>query len=186
MQNKDTASNPFTLPRKDYDQYVYAELADGSSRSGIIKIEAVRVEAKLISNSGENTISVSVTNNIWNNNDYLNITYSWVKNDDEERPVSTTSTYDKSKLDKNDKLKCHVVVKSQGGIVLLDNWLVYVKSVIYICPAGVTVGSTTYNAGNDDNDGLTPETAVKTWNGAYSKLAKEGTWADNIIVLMKK
>ena len=184
LQNKDTASNPFTLPRKDYDQYVYAELADGSSRSGIIKIEAVRVEAKLISNSGENTISVSVTNNIWNNNDYLNITYSWVKNDDEERPVSTTSTYDKSKLDKNDKLKCHVVVKSQDGIVLLDNWLVYVKSVIYICPAGVTVGSTTYNAGNDDNDGLTPETAVKTWNGAYSKLAKEGTWADNIIVLM--
>lgn len=184
LQNKDTASNPFTLPRKDYDQYVYAELADGSSRSGIIKIEAVRVEAKLISNSGENTISVSVTNNIWNNNDYLNITYSWVKNDDEERPVSTTSTYDKSKLDKNDKLKCHVVVKSQDGIVLLDNWLVYVKSVIYICPAGVTVGSTTYNAGNDDNDGLTPGTAVKTWNGAYSKLAKEGTWDDNIIVLM--
>ena len=184
LQNKDTASNPFTLPRKDYDQYVYAELADGSSRSGIIKIEAVRVEAKLISNSGENTISVSVTNNIWNNNDYLNITYSWVKNDDEERPVSTTSTYDKSKLDKNDKLKCHVVVKSQDGIVLLDNWLVYVKSVIYICPAGVTVGSTTYNAGDDSNDGLTPATAVKTWNGAYSKLAKEGTWDDNIIVLM--
>lgn len=184
LQNKDTASNPFTLPRKDYDQYVYAELADGSSRSGIIKIEAVRVEAKLISNSGENTISVSVTNNIWNNNDYLNITYSWVKNDDEERPVSTTSTYDKSKLYKNDKLKCHVVVKSQDEIVLLDNWLVYVKSVIYICPAGVTVGSTTYNAGNDDNDGLTPKTAVKTWNGAYSKLAKEGSWDDNIIVLM--
>lgn len=184
LQNKDTASNPFTLPRKDYDQYVYAELADGSSRSGIIKIEAVRVEAKLISNSGENTISVSVTNNIWNNNDYLNITYSWVKNDDEERPVSTTSTYDKSKLDKNDKLKCHVVVKSQDGIVLLDNWLVYVKSVIYICPAGVTVGSTTYNAGDDSNDGLTPETAVRTWKGAYSKLAKEGTWDDNIIVLM--
>lgn len=184
LQNKDTASNPFTLPRKDYDQYVYAELADGSSRSGIIKIEAVRVEAKLISNSGENTISVSVTNNIWNNNDYLNITYSWVKNDDEECPVSTTSTYDKSKLYKNDKLKCHVVVKSQDGIVLLDNWLVYVKSVIYICPAGVTVGSTTYNAGDDSNDGLTPATAVRTWKGAYSKLAVKGTWDDNIIVLM--
>lgn len=184
LQNKDTASNPFTLPRKDYDQYVYAELADGSSRSGIIKIEAVRVEAKLISNSGEDIISISVTNNIWNNNDYLNITYSWVKNDDEEHPVSTTSTFDKSKLGNNDKLKCHVVVKSQDGIVLLDNWLVYVKSVIYICPAGVTVGTTTYNAGNDENDGLTPETAVKTWNGAYSKLAKEGTWDDNTIVLM--
>ena len=184
LQNKDAASNPFTLPRKDYDQYVYAELADGSSRSGIIKIEAVRVEAKLISNSGENTISINVTNNIWNNNDYLNITYTWVKNDDEEHPVSTTSTYDKSELGNNDKLKCHVVVKSQDGIVLLDNWLVYVKSVIYICPAGVTVGSTTYNAGNDNNDGLTPETAVLTWNGAYTKLDKEGSWDDNIIVLM--
>lgn len=191
LQNENAASNPFTLPRKDYDQYVYAELADGSSRSGIIKIEAVRVEAKLISNSGENTISVSVTNNIWNNNDYLNITYSWVKNDDEERPVSTTSTYDKSKLDKNDKLKCHVVVKSQGGIVLLDNWLVYVKNVVYLCPAGATAtmanGNTiSYNQGDDTHDGLTPQTAVKTWNGAYSKLEKQGSWDDNIIVLMGK
>ena len=191
LQNENAASNPFTLPRKDYDQYVYAELADGSSRSGIIKIEAVRVEAKLISNSGENTISVSVTNNIWNNNDYLNITYSWVKNDDEERPVSTTSTYDKSKLDKNDKLKCHVVVKSQGGIVLLDNWLVYVKNVVYLCPAGATAtmanGNTiSYNQGDDTHDGLTPQTAVKTWKGAYSKLEKQGSWDDNIIVLMGK
>lgn len=184
LQNENNAYNNFCLALKDYDQYVYAELADGSSRSGIIKIEAVRVEAKLISNSGENTISISVTNNIWNNNDYLNITYSWVKNDDEEHPVSTTSTFDKSKLGNNDKLKCHVVVKSQDGIVLLDNWLVYVKSVIYICPAGVTVGSTTYNAGNDNKDGLTPETAVLTWNGAYTKLDKEGSWDDNIIVLM--
>lgn len=191
LQNEHAASNPFTLPREEYDQYVYAVLEDGSSRSGIIKIEAVRVEAKLISNSGENTISVSVTNNIWNNNDYLNITYSWVKNDDEERPVSTTSTYDKSKLDKNDKLKCHVVVKSQGGIVLLDNWLVYVKNVVYLCPAGATAtmanGNTiSYNQGDDTHDGLTPQTAVKTWKGAYSKLEKQGSWDDNIIVLMGK
>lgn len=191
LQNKNAASNPFTLPREKYDQYVYAVLEDGSSRSGIIKIEAIRVEATMNNDASSNLLTILVTNNIWENNDNLNITYKWVKNDDEQNPVGNGPTYDKSTLGINDKLSCLVTVttRDENPKVLFNNWLYFAKSVVYLCPARATGtaanGNTTeYNQGNDSNDGHTPETAVKTWKGAYSKLAKEGTWADNIIVLM--
>lgn len=186
LQNENAASNPFTLPREEYDQYVYAVLEDGSSRSGIIKIEAIRVEATMNNDASSNLLTILVTNNIWENNDNLNITYKWVKNDDEQNSVGNGPTYDKSTLGINDKLSCLVTVttRDENPKVLFNKWLYFAKSVVYICPAGATVGTTTYNAGNDNNDGLTPETAVRTWKGAYTKLAKEGTWADNIIVLM--
>lgn len=186
LQNENAASGPFTLPREEYDQYVYAVLEDGSSRSGIIKIEAIRVEATMNNDASSNLLTILVTNNIWENNDNLKITYKWVKNDDEQNPVGNGPTYDKSTLGINDKLSCLVTVttRDENPKVLFNKWLYFAKSVVYLCPAGVTVGTTTYNAGNDNNDGLTPETAVRTWKGAYTKLAKEGTWADNIIVLM--
>lgn len=191
LQNENAAFNPFTLPREEYDQYVYAVLEDGSSRSGIIKIEAIRVEATMNNDASSNLFTILVTNNIWENNDNLEITYKWVKNDDEQNPVGNGPTYDKSTLGINDKLSCLVTVttRDEDKKVLFNKWLYFAKSVVYLCPdraTGTTAnGNTiTYNQGNDSNDGLTPETAVKTWKGAYSKLAKEGTWADNIIVLM--
>lgn len=191
LQNEKAASNPFTLPREEYDQYVYAVLEDGSSRSGIIKIEAIRVEATMNNDASSNLLTILVTNNIWENNDNLNITYKWVKNDDEQNPVGNGPTYDKSTLGINDKLSCLVTVttRDENPKVLFNKRLYFAKSVVYLCPARATGtaanGNTTeYNQGNDSNDGHTPETAVKTWKGAYSKLAKEGTWADNIIVLM--
>ena len=191
LQNENAASNPFTLPRKEYDQYVYAVLEDRSSRSGIIKIKAIRVEATMNKDASSNLLTILVTNNIWENNDNLNITYKWVKNDDEQNPVGNGPTYDKSTLGINDKLSCLVIVttRDENPKVLFNEWLYFAKSVVYLCPAGATGtaanGNTTeYNQGNDSNDGHTPETAVKTWNGAYSKLAKEGTWDDNTIVLM--
>lgn len=191
LQNENAASNQFTLPREEYDQYVYAVLEDRSSRSGIIKIEAIRVEATMNNDASSNLLTILVTNNIWENNDNLHITYTWVKNDNEQIPVGTEPTYDKSTLGINDKLSCLVTVttKDENPKVLFNKWLYFAKSVIYLCPASATGTAangtkTEYNQGNDSNDGLTPATAVRTWKGAYSKLAKEGTWADNIIVLM--
>ena len=189
LQNENAASNPFTLPREKYDQYVYAVLEDRSSRSGIIKIEAIRVEATMNNDASSNLLTILVTNNIWENNDNLNITYKWVKNDDEQNPVGNGPTYDKSTLGINDKLSCHVIVTTKDGVELLNKRLVYTKSVVYLCPAGATAtmanGNTiSYNQGDDSNDGQTPETAVRTWKGAYSKLEKNGSWDDNTIVLM--
>lgn len=186
LQNENNAYNNFSISLEYYDQFVYALLEDGSSQSGVAKIDARKVDAVMKTNEETNTLYIEITNNIWENNDKLNVTYSWVKNGKED---TVAPTFDKSSLVPTDKLSCHVIVTTKDGVELLKTWLVYAKSVVYLCPAGVTVttadGKTiSYNAGNDDNDGLTPETAVKTWNGAYSKLAKEGTWADNIIVLM--
>lgn len=191
LQNENAASNPFTLPREEYDQYVYAVLEDRSSRSGIIKIEAIRVEATMNNDASSNLLTILVTNNIWENNDNLNITYKWVKNNDEQNPVGNGPTYDKSTLGINDKLSCLVTVTTKDGVELLNRKLVYTKSVVYLCPAGATAtmanGNTiSYNQGDDSNDGQTPETAVRTWKGAYSKLEKNGSWDDNTIVLMGK
>lgn len=185
LQNENNPYNNFSISLTDFDQYVYAKLEDGSSQSGVAKIEARKVNA--VMKHKENTIYIDINNNIWDNNDNLNVTYSWVKNDDVE--VSREPTFDKSSLGSTDKLSCHVIVTTKDGVELLNKWLVYTKSVVYLCPAGAT-GTTaegktiSYNAGNDSNDGQSPETAVRTWKGAYSKLEKQGSWDDNTIVLM--
>lgn len=185
LQNENNPYNNFSISLTDFDQYVYAELEDSSSLSGVAKIEARKVDA--VMKHKENTIYIDINNNIWDNNDNLNVTYSWVKNDDVE--VGTEPTFDKSSLGSTDKLSCHVIVTTKDGVELLNKWLVYTKSVVYLCPAGAT-GTTaegktiSYNAGNDSNDGQSPETAVRTWKGAYSKLEKQGSWDDNTIVLM--
>lgn len=185
LQNENNPYNNFSISLTDFDQYVYAELEDGSSQSGVAKIEARKVNA--VMKHKENTIYIDINNNIWDDNDNLDIKYSWVKNDDVE--VSTDPTFDKSSLGSTDKLSCHVIVTTKDGVELLNKWLVYTKSVVYLCPAPAT-GTTaegktiSYNAGDDSNDGQTPETAVRTWTGAYSKLEKQGSWDDNTIVLM--
>lgn len=185
LQNKKNPYNNFSISLTDFDQYVYAILEDGSSQSGVAKIDARRVDA--VMKHKENTIYIDINNNIWDNNDNLDIKYSWVKNDDVE--VGTEPTFDKSSLGSTDKLSCHVIVTTKDGVELLNKWLVYTKSVVYLCPAGAT-GTTaegnkiSYNQGDDSNDGQTPETAVRTWKGAYSKLEKQGSWDDNTIVLM--
>lgn len=184
LQNKNNPYNNFSIPLKDFDQYVYAKLEDGSSQSGVAKIEARKVDA--VMKHKENTIYIDINNNIWDNNDNLNVTYSWVKNDVE---VSNDSTFEKSSLISTDKLSCNVIVTTKDGVELLTKRLVYTKSVVYLCPAGAT-GTTaegktiSYNPGDDSNDGQSPETAVRTWKGAYSKLEKNGSWDDNTIVLM--
>lgn len=184
LQNKNNPYNNFSISLTDFDQYVYAVLEDSSSQSGVAKIEARKVDA--VMKHKENTIYIDINNNIWDNNDNLNVTYSWVKNDVE---VSNDSTFEKSSLISTDKLSCNVIVTTKDGVELLNKWLVYTKSVVYLCPAGAT-GTTaegnkiSYNQGDDSNDGQTPETAVRTWKGAYSKLEKNGSWDDNTIVLM--
>lgn len=184
LQNENNPYNNFSITLTDFDQYVYAVLEDGSSQSGVAKIEARKVDAVMMHK--ENTIYIDINNNIWDNNDKLDIKYSWEKNDVE---VSTKPTFDKSSLGSTDKLSCHVIVTTKDGVELLKKWLFYTKSVVYLCPAGAT-GTTaegktiSYNPGNDSNDGQTPETAVRTWKGAYSKLEKQGSWDDNTIVLM--
>ena len=66
---------------------------------------------------------------------------------------------------------------------------------IYVCNRGIseyeasayTTNSKTYAPGRDDNDGLTPETAVKTLKRAYQLLKSEaegGSIGTNVIIIM--
>ena len=167
-----TASNPFTLPRQDYDQNVYA--IGGGARTNAVLVKAIHVNASLATSG--NTYTVTVTNDTeekYSNETLgLDITYKWY-NGDTELSSETSSNFKRpSTASYNDKYSCHILVTS-GGKTFLDTH-VSATTVVYLNPT----------TGNDNNSGYTKDAPMKTWKGAYSKLSKAGSWDENIIVLM--
>ena len=166
-----TTRNPFTLPRQDYDQNVYA--IGGGARTNAVLVKAIHVNASLATNG--NTYTVTVTNDTeeYSNEKLgLNITYKWY-NGDTELSSETSSIFNRpSNASYNDKYSCHILVTS-GGKTFLDT-RVSATRVVYLNPKD----------GNDTNVGDTDQTPVKTWKEAYSKLSKAGSWDENIIVLI--
>ena len=167
-----TASNPFILPRQDYDQNVYA--IGGGARTNAVLVKAIHVNASLATSG--NTYTVTVTNDTeekYSNETLgLDIKYQWY-NGDTELSSETSSIFNRpSNASYNDKYSCHVLVTS-GGKTFLDT-RVSATRVVYLNPKD----------GNDTNVGDTDQTPVKTWKEAYSKLSKAGSWDENIIVLI--
>ena len=170
------ASNPFILPRQDYDQNVYA--IGGGARTNAVLVKAIHVNASLATSGNTDPViyTVTVTNDTEEkySNEYLglNITYQWY-NGDTELPSETSASFTRpSNATYNDKFSCHILVTS-GGKTFLDTWVSPTK-VVYLSPT----------SGNDNNSGEKTTEPVKTWKGAYSKLSKAGSWDENIIVLM--
>lgn len=175
-QANSNACNPFTLPRKLNDQYVYA--TDGSSRTNAILVKAIHINADLTTSG--NTYTVNVTNDteekFTNEQLGLTITYKW-HNGDTELSETSSSFIRPSNATYNDKYSCHVTVKSNdGNTTFLDTW-VSATTVVYLNPA-------TGEDKDDANWGYTKDTPMKTWKGAYSKLSEKGSWDENIIVLI--
>ena len=169
-----TASSTYSLPRQLYDQYVYA--SDGKSRTNAVFVKAIHVEAKLTTSG--TTYTVTVTNNTeYSNKDLkLTIKYEWYNGETKIAETSETD-YSYTRPDNatyNDKYSCKVTVTS-GGQELFKDW-VSATRVVYLDP----------NDGKDANAGDTDQKPVKTWNKAYSKLSENGSWDENIIVLMSK
>ena len=169
-----TASNPFTLPRQDYDQNVYA--IGGGSRTNAVLVKAIHVNASLATSNS--TYTVTVTNDTeekYSNKDLgLDIKYQWY-NGDTELSSETSSSFNRpSNASYNDKYSCHVTVKSKSEEKTFLDTRVSATTVVYLDPAN----------GNDNNSGYTTKKPMKTWRGAYSKLSKAGSWDENIIVLM--
>ena len=169
-----TASSTYSLPRQLYDQYVYA--SDGKSRTNAVLVKAIHVEAKLTTSG--NTYNVTVTNDTKYSNEDLGLTikYEWYNGEIQIPEITeTSSSYTRpDNATYNDKYSCRVTVTS-GGQELLKDW-VSVTRVVYLSPTN----------GNDNNLGDTDQAPVKTWKGAYSKLSENGSWDENIIVLMGK
>ena len=181
-------TNSVEIPYKDYNQYVYAKSSTGVSK--VLTVPALRIEAVILNHAEDsNDYSVSIVNSLWKeDNSKLTISYNWYKNydssnDETKTPVSTLSsyTYDGSNPT-TDQISCHIIV-TYNGSKIADEW-VGGQRVIYLCPAGVTIDGKNYAAGNDTNDGLTPEHPKLTWQGAYAALSEEGSWDENKIVLM--
>ena len=168
-----TASSTYSLPRQLYDQYVYA--ANSSSRTNSVLVKAIHVEAKLTTSG--NTYTVTVTNDTEYSNEKLGLTikYEWYNGETKiaETSSASSSSYNRpNEATYNDKYSCKVTVTS-GGQELFKDW-VSATRVVYLNPKD----------GNDANVGDTDQAPVKTWKGAYSKLSEQGSWDENIIVLM--
>ena len=167
-----TASSTYSLPRQLYDQYVYA--SDGKSRTNSVFVKAIHVEAKLTTSG--NTYTINVTNDTKFSNEDLGLTikYEWHNGETKIPEISeTSSSYTRPEnATYNDKYSCYVTVTS-GGQELLKDW-VSVTRVVYLNPEN----------GNDTNVGDTDQTPVRTWKEAYRKLSENGSWDENIIVLM--
>lgn len=168
-----TASSTYSLPRQLYDQNVYA--ANSSSRTNSVLVKAIHVEAKLT--TSDNTYTVTVTNDTEYSNEKLGLTikYEWYNGETKiaETSSASSSSYDRpNEATYNDKYSCKVTVTS-GGQELFKDW-VSATRVVYLNPKD----------GNDANVGDTDQAPVKTWKGAYSKLSEQGSWDENIIVLM--
>lgn len=178
-----TPCNPFRLPYQDYDQYVYAELVDGTSGTDYVTVPALRATAVMTKSTDGKTYTVTVSNTIWKNNDNLTITYQWMLNGSNE---GTGSSFTLSKaLTVTDKLFCRVTVKS-GDVTLLDKDL-FTSIVVYLQPAVLTTDEEKKQEKDNIEDasyGYDPNKPMKTWKGAYSKLEKDASWDENIIVLM--
>lgn len=185
-QANSSACNPFTLPRKLNDQYVYA--TDGSSRTNAVLVKAIHVNADLTTSG--NTYTVNVTNDteekFTNEQLGLTITYKWHNGDTELSETSSSFTRP-SGATYNDKYSCHVtVISNDGNTTFLDTW-VSATTVVYLKPAtsitdDVKKKEETYI--EDAEYGYSTKKPMLTWKGAYSKLSEKGSWDENIIVLM--
>lgn len=178
-----TASNPFTLPRQDYDQNVYA--IGGGARTNAILVKAIHVNASLTTNDKIYTVTVTNDTEKYSNGDLgLNITYKWYNGD--ELLSETSSSYTRpDNATYNDKYSCHILVTS-GGKTFLDTH-VSATTVVYLQPASsITddIKTTEENNINNPEYGYSKEKPMLTWKGAYSKLSEKGSWDENIIVLI--
>ena len=137
-------SHDFTIPRKEYDQYVYAELVDGSSRSKNELVEAIRVTAVLQEDKSTtpSTYSVHLETNVKETGTeegteedimkYLTVTYEWKLNG--EVKSTETSYKPQTALTESDKLSCHLEVKD-GEWVIVKRDLFVSKTVVYLDPS---------------------------------------------------
>lgn len=180
--NSDAPSCEYTLPRTNYNQYVYAMLADGSSRTNIEMVKAIVVTAELDSKTTPGTYVINVDNNTDVSNDGLglNITYEWYNGETKQEETSNTFKRPDS-AGEDDKYSCHVTVYS-GELLLLDKWF-NTTTVVYLKPTDAD-SKTEKQRMADEEWGYSPEKPMTTWKGAYSKLSKNASWSDNYIVLM--
>ena len=184
------ACNPFYLPRQKYKQFVYAVSSQSSLRTNTIEVKAIGITAQLDDKTKPGTYIVNVTNDteekLSNDDLGLTITYEWHNGIDPLDIPNTQNEFTPTNTSHKYKYYCKVIVKSGDNILFKKN--VCASVIVYLCPAGVTIGDVKYAVGKDnltdDEWGYSPEKPMATWQGAYKKLSDKASWDENIIVLM--
>ena len=198
--NTAEACNPFVLPRKEYDQYVYA--TDGSSRTNTVLVKAIHVGASLSTSrnttNGIITYTVNVTNDTEEKYDNdklgLKITYQWYKGESALAGETKVSYTRPTEATHNDKFRCYVTVILSSDYTF-SKW-VSATTVVYLKPAQIASDKTISESVEiknledehikDTEWGYSENKPMLTWKGAYSKLSDKASWDENVIVLMGK
>ena len=180
-----TESSSYILPRKDYDQYVYATLPDGSSRTNTVVVKAIRMTATLDSRSNPGTYSITVTNNTeegFSNDDLgLTIKYQWF--DSTTKLNNSTPSFTRpAGATHNNRYSCLVTVTTESKETLLSQWL-SAATVVYLKPTD-TQDTKEPDRKTSAEWGYSSDKPMLTWEGAYSKLSPNGSWDENFIVLI--
>ena len=181
-QNAEPCSS-YTLPRKDYNQYVYAILSDSTLRTSTTMVKSIQVSAIIDSKTKPGTFIIHVSNDteISNNALGLTVSYEWYKGT-ELLTGEKDSTYTRpSTAKETDQYNCHVTVKSDD-LILFDKWF-STTTVVYLKPTDTTNISEKERMANEDW-GYSPGKPMLTWKGAYSKLSPYASWSENYIVLI--
>ena len=179
-------SSSYILPRKDYDQYVYAILPDGTSRTNTVTVKAIRMTATLDSKSNPGTYSITVTNNTeegFSNDDLgLTIKYQWFDGTKKLDNNTTPSFTRPADATHNNRYSCLVTVTTEPKDTLLSQWL-SAATVVYLMPTD-TQTTNELERKTSAEWGYSSDKPMLTWEGAYSKLSPNGSWDENFIVLI--
>lgn len=200
-ENKnDIQSHTFTIPRKEYDQYVYAELVDGSSRSKNELVKAILVTA-LLDKTSAPTYTVKINTNVpeWDTLEKikanLSVSFEWYLNSNKIADATTETYTHGSPLSQTDKLRCHLKVTTKDDGITFINRDLFTSIVVFLDPegkhypgtqTGIVTVLTEEDRITDNNWGYSSDKPMLTWRGAYSKLEEKASWNENVIVLMSK
>lgn len=196
--NGDIKSHTFTIPRKEYDQYVYAELVDGSSRSKNELVKAIRVTS-LLDKTSAPTYTVKINTNVpeWDTLEKikanLSVSFEWYLNSNKIADATTETYTHGSPLSQTDKLRCHLKVTTKDDGITFINRDLFTSIVVFLDPegkhypgtqTGIVTVLTEDDRIKDNNWGYSSDKPMSSWKGAYYKLEAKASWDENVIVLM--
>ncbi len=186
-----------TVQPKPYVQRLDLTVFDNGVQAGsgaiLIEPDRYNIAIESITDIDDNTHKVvtKMTTDSGLDVDEKDFDFSWVDMTDDEKEVATTSTLDNA-LDGHTYMliASHRKHKSAKFSIVQS-----FSKPIYVCNQGIsefeashyTLNGESFKKGSDGNDGLTPETAVRTLKRAYELLSSPydgGSVGKNVIIIM--